>query len=155
MTGMTVTIDGVVVAPRRQIVDERGKVAHMLRADDPEFEAFGEVYFSWVNPGVVKAWHLHREMTLNYTCPVGLVKLALWDDREGSATRGQVMEVFLGPDNHQLVKIPPGVWNGFKGVAVTPSLVCNCATIPHRPDEIVRRDPFDPAIPYDWSLRQG
>ena len=148
-------IDGVVVAPRRQIVDERGKIVHVLRADDPEFQGFGEVYFSWVNPGVVKAWHLHTAMTLNYTCPVGLVKLALWDDRDGSPTRGEVMELFLGPDDHRLVQVPPGVWNGFKGVATTPSMVCNCATLPHDPDEITRRDPFDPSIPYDWALRHG
>ncbi len=148
-------IEGVVVAPRRQIVDERGKVVHVLRADDPEFEAFGEVYVSWVNPGVVKAWHLHREMTLNYVGLVGLAKLALWDDREASSTRGEVMELFLGPDTHQLVSVPPGVWNGFKGVATVPSAVCNCATIPHRPDEIVRRDPFDPAVPYRWDVRHG
>jgi dTDP-4-dehydrorhamnose 3,5-epimerase len=148
-------IDGVVVSPRRQLVDERGKVVHMLRVDDPEFEQFGEVYFSWVNPGVVKAWHLHTAMTLNYTCPVGLVKLALWDDREGSPTRGEVMELFLGPDDHRLVRVPPGVWNGFKGVAASPSMVCNCATLPHDPEEIHRRDPFDPAVPYDWALRHG
>ena len=49
-------IQGVVVAPRRQIVDERGKIMHGLRSDDPEFERFGEVYFSWVNPGAIKAW---------------------------------------------------------------------------------------------------
>ena len=148
-------IDGVVVSPRRQLVDERGKIVHVLRADDPEFERFGEVYFSWVNPGVVKGWHLHTAMTLNYTCPVGLVKLALWDDREGSPTRGEVMELFLGPDDHRLVQVPPGVWNGFKGVAGTPSMVCNCATLPHDPEEIQRRDPFDPAVPYDWALRHG
>jgi len=148
-------IDGVVVSPRRQLVDERGKIMHVLREDDPEFERFGEVYFSWINPGVVKAWHLHTAMTLNYTCPVGLVKLALWDDREGSPSRGEVMELFLGPDDHRLVTVPPGVWNGFKGVATTPSMVCNCATLPHDPEEIRRRDPFDPAVPYDWALRHG
>jgi dTDP-4-dehydrorhamnose 3,5-epimerase len=148
-------IDGVVVSPRRQLVDERGKIVHVLREDDPEFERFGEVYFSWVNPGVVKAWHLHTAMTLNYTCPVGVVKLALWDDREGSPSRGEVMELFLGPDDHRLVTVPPGVWNGFKGVATTPSMVCNCATLPHDPEEIRRRDPFDPAVPYDWALRHG
>jgi dTDP-4-dehydrorhamnose 3,5-epimerase len=148
-------IEGVVVSPRRQLVDERGKIVHVLREDDPEFERFGEVYFSWVNPGVVKAWHLHTAMTLNYTCPVGLVKLALWDDREGSPSRGEVMELFLGPDDHRLVTVPPGVWNGFKGVATTPSMVCNCATLPHDPEEIRRRDPFDPAVPYDWALRHG
>ncbi len=148
-------IDGVSVAPRRQIVDERGKIMHMLRSDDPEFERFGEVYFSWVNPGVVKAWHLHKEMTLNYVCPHGLVKLVLYDGREESATHGEVMEIFLGPDSHRLVTVPPGVWNGFKGVADQPSMVANCATLAHDPDEIVRMDPTASDIPYDWSLKHG
>lgn len=148
-------IEGVVVSQRRQIIDERGKIMHMLRADDPEFETFGEVYFSWVNPGAIKAWHLHAKMTLNYVCPYGLIKLVLFDDRKDSATGGELMELFLGPDNHNLVKVPPGVWNGFKGVAAYPSLVCNCATLPHDPDEIRRLDPFSPRIPYDWALRHG
>jgi dTDP-4-dehydrorhamnose 3,5-epimerase len=148
-------IDGVVIAPRAQIVDERGKIMHVLREDDPEFQRFGEVYFSWVNPGVIKAWHLHTEMTLNYVCPVGLIKLVLYDGREGSKTRGVLQEIFLGPDCYRLVRVPPGVWNGFKGIATQPSMVCNCATIPHRKDEILRMDPFSKEIPYDWSLRHG
>jgi len=41
-------IEGVRVVPLRQIPDERGKVMHMLRADDPHFERFGEIYFSTV-----------------------------------------------------------------------------------------------------------
>jgi dTDP-4-dehydrorhamnose 3,5-epimerase len=146
-------VEGVVVSPRRQFIDERGKVMHMLRSDDVVFQRFGEVYFSWVNPGAVKAWHLHREMTLNYACPHGLIKLVLFDDRPGSPTHGRSMELFLGPDDYSLVTVPPGIWNGFKGVATYPSLVCNCATIPHRPDEIERLDPLSQQIPYDWSLR--
>jgi len=148
-------IDGVHVSLRRQIVDERGKIMHMLRRDDPEFEAFGEVYFSWVNAGVVKAWHVHSEMTLNYACPHGLVKLVLYDDRAGSPTNGELMELLLGPDDYRLVTVPPGVWNGFKGVAAHPSLVCNCATVPHSPEEITRKDPFSPDIPYDWAVHHG
>lgn len=148
-------IAGVKVSPRGQRVDERGKIMHMLRADDPEFLAFGEVYFSVVNPGAIKGWHLHTEMTLNYAVPVGLIKLVLYDDRPGSATRGALMELFLGPDNHCLVQVPPGVWNGFKGVATQPSVVCNCATVPHRPEELRRLSPFSPDIPYDWSLKHG
>jgi dTDP-4-dehydrorhamnose 3,5-epimerase len=148
-------IDGVVVHPLKQLLDERGKVMHMLRADDPHFEQFGEVYFSWVNPGVVKAWHLHQEMTLNYACPYGLIKLVLFDGRDKSVTQGALMELFLGPDAYALVKVPPGIWNGFKGVAIHPSLVCNCATVPHRADEIVRCDPFSEDIPYDWGMRHG
>ena len=146
-------IDGVKVKPLRQICDERGKVMHMLRADDPDFVAFGEIYFSTVFPGAIKGWHIHKRMTLNYAVPSGQIKFVLYDDRPGSPTHGQINELFLGPDSYQLVVVPPLVWNGFKGVGTEPAVVANCASIPHDPEEIDRRDPFDPRIPYDWALK--
>ncbi len=145
-------IEGVHVHPLRQLSDERGKVMHMLRADDDHFDRFGEIYFSVVNPGAVKAWHLHREMTLNYACVSGMIKLVLYDDREGSPSRGSLDELLIGDSNYSLVQIPPGLWNGFKGISAGPAIVANCATHPHDPDEIVRIDPFDDSIPYDWAL---
>jgi dTDP-4-dehydrorhamnose 3,5-epimerase len=92
-------IDGVQVIPLRRIPDERGTIMHMLKCTDPHFQQFGEIYFSTIFPGVIKGWHKHREMTLNYACIEGRIKLVLYDDREGSPTKGELMEVFLGPDN--------------------------------------------------------
>lgn len=148
-------IDGVFLHPLRQICDERGKVMHMLRADDPHFERFGEIYFSVVYPGAIKAWHLHKEMALNYAVVHGNIKMALYDDRPGSPTYGELQELFIGTDNYLLVHVPPLVWNGFKGIGVQPAVVANCATVPHRGDEIVRKSPFSPDIPYVWALRHG
>ncbi|MBI4538005.1 MAG: dTDP-4-dehydrorhamnose 3,5-epimerase family protein [Gemmatimonadetes bacterium] len=148
-------IAGVLIQPLRQIPDERGKVMHMLRRDDPWFEQFGEIYFSMVYPGAVKGWHVHKRMTLNYAVVVGRIKLVLYDDREDSPTRGQLQEIFAGEDNYVLVRVPPGVWNGFKGLGVGSAIVANCASEPHDPEEIMRIDPFSPRIPYDWSLKPG
>ncbi len=94
-------------------------------------------------------------MTLNYAVPHGQVKLVLFDEREGSPTRGELVELFVGAGNYVLVRIPPMVWNGVKGLGAAASLVANCASHPHRPDEIDRLDPFSDRIPYDWSLRHG
>jgi dTDP-4-dehydrorhamnose 3,5-epimerase len=148
-------IDGVVVTPLRQIPDERGKIMHMLRSDDPQFERFGEIYFSMVYPGAIKAWHLHTKMTLNYAVVAGMVKLVLYDPRPSSPTKGEVQEIFLGEQNYVRVKIPPGIYNGFKGIGAAPALVANCSTIPHDPAEIQRLDPFSKDIPYSWDLRHG
>jgi dTDP-4-dehydrorhamnose 3,5-epimerase len=148
-------IDGVLVQPLRIIPDERGRVMHMLRAGDPWFKGFGEIYFSTVYPGVVKGWHLHKKMVLNYAVPMGRIKFVLFDPREGSPTRGRIQELFLGPDQYCLVQVPAGVWNGFKGVGTEPALIANCATLAHDPDEIVRMDPHRNDIPYDWSLKHG
>jgi len=143
-------IDGVVMTPLRQIPDERGKVMHMLRSDSGNFTEFGEIYFSTVYPGAIKGWHIHNKMVLNYAVPFGNIKFVLYDDRENSSTRGEIQEIFLGPDNYCLVTVPPMIWNGFKGVGIQMALVANCASIPHDPDEIDRLDPFDLSIPYDW-----
>jgi dTDP-4-dehydrorhamnose 3,5-epimerase len=148
-------IEGVAVRPLRRIPDERGTIMHMLRADDPHFERFGEIYFSTVYPGIVKGWHRHRRMTLNYAVVSGTIKLVLYDDREGSPTRSALMELFVGGDHYALVTVPPLVWNGFKGVGVAPAIVANCATEPHDPAEIERLDPLSPRIPYRWDVRHG
>jgi dTDP-4-dehydrorhamnose 3,5-epimerase len=148
-------IEGVRVHALQQIPDERGRVMRMLRSDDPYFDGFGEIYFSVVHPGVVKGWHLHKRMTLNYAVVHGMVKLVLYDDREGSLTRGGLQELFVGESNYVLVQVPPGIWNGFKGIGTVPAIVANCATIPHDPDEIVRMDPFARDIPYDWGVKHG
>ncbi|MFQ3581318.1 dTDP-4-dehydrorhamnose 3,5-epimerase family protein [Chloracidobacterium validum] len=148
-------IEGVAVRPLRQIPDERGKIMHMLRVDAPHFEQFGEIYFSCVYPGAIKAWHIHKAMTLNYAVIVGRIKLVLYDDREGSPTRHALMELFVGDGNYALVTVPPRVWNGFKGVGTETAIVANCATLPHDPEEIERMDPFTDRIPYRWDIKHG
>jgi dTDP-4-dehydrorhamnose 3,5-epimerase len=146
-------IDGVQVVPLKRIPDERGTVMHMLRATDPHFKQFGEIYFSTIYPGVIKGWHRHEVMTLNYACVSGRIKLVLYDDREDSNTRGELMEIFLGPDHYALVQIPPFVWNGFKGMGDQMAIVANCSTHPHDPTKTQRLDPFDTRIPYDWAVK--
>jgi dTDP-4-dehydrorhamnose 3,5-epimerase len=147
-------IEGVLAIPLKRIPDERGTVLHMLKRTDPHFVEFGEIYFSTIYPGVVKGWHKHAEMTLNYACVHGRIKLVLFDDRDGSPTRGEIMEFFLGPDNYSLIQIPPGVWNGFKGMGNETAVVANCCTHTHDPKRSIRLDPFDNDIPYDWAIRQ-
>jgi dTDP-4-dehydrorhamnose 3,5-epimerase len=146
-------IEGVRIVPLRRIPDERGTIYHMLKSTDPHFIQFGEIYFSTMYKGVIKGWHKHREMTLNYACVFGRVKVVLYDDRENSPTKGNLMEVFLGPDNYSLVIIPPEVWNGVKGMSEPYSIIANCCTHPHDPLRSMRLDPSSSTIPYDWNLK--
>lgn len=146
-------IEGVQIVTLKQIPDERGKIAHMLRSDEKHFEKFGEIYFSFVYPGVIKAWHYHERMTLNYAVIKGNIKLVLYDDRTGSKTKGELMELFVGEANYCLVKVPPKIWNGFRGIGTETAIVANCATEPHDKNEIKRIDPFDKKIPYNWELK--
>ncbi len=148
-------IHDVQLTPLKKICDERGRILHLLRRDWPVFRSFGEAYFSVVNPGVVKAWHLHRENTLNYAAVTGMIKCVLYDDREDSPTRGELNEFFLGEHNYQLITIPPGIWNGVKGISAAESLIAIVMDLPYNPDEVVRKDPFRNNIAYDWDLKHG
>jgi dTDP-4-dehydrorhamnose 3,5-epimerase len=143
-------IDGVIITPLKQFCDDRGKVMKMLSRNDAIFREFGEIYFSAVHHDAVKGWSMHRQMTLNYAVPIGLIKLVLYDERKESPTQGKHMEVLLGPDYYCLVTIPPCIWYGFQGMDLGTSLVANCATLPHDPGEMERRDCSDPSVPYNW-----
>jgi dTDP-4-dehydrorhamnose 3,5-epimerase len=148
-------IDGVLIVPLKRIPDERGTVFHMLKRTDPHFREFGEIYFSSIYPGVIKGWHLHERMTINYTCIVGSLKVALFDERENSKTKGEVQTVYIGRHNYVLLSVPPGIWNGFMNIGLEEAIVANCATIPHDPSEIRRLDPTRNHIPYDWERKNG
>ncbi len=148
-------IAGVVVRPLQVRSDERGAVMHMLRADAAHFERFGEIYFSVVNRGAVKAWRRHRSIVTNIAVPVGTIRVVLYDDRPDSATRGAVVEIETGRDSYSLITIPAGIWNGFLGLGPEPAVVANCATEPHDPAEVDRRPEDDATIPYIWGSRAG
>jgi dTDP-4-dehydrorhamnose 3,5-epimerase len=150
-------IDGVTVKQLRPIPDERGRLMEILRADDPEFTKFGQVYMTTVRPGVVKAWHYHKKQTDNMVVVSGLAKIVLYDARDGSPTRGEVNEFFIGEPNPILVQIPNGVYHGMKGVGDREAIIINTVTEPYnhaKPDEF-RVDPHDNEIPYDWARKDG
>ncbi len=150
-------IDGVKIKQLRIIPDERGRLMEILRADDPEFVKFGQVYMTTVLPGVVKAWHYHTKQTDGMVVVSGLAKIVLYDGRDGSPTHGEVNEFFLGEHNPILVQIPNGVYHGMKGVGEREAIIVNTVTEPYnreKPDEF-RVDPHDNDIPYDWARKDG
>ena len=150
-------IEGVRTKQLKVVADERGRLMEMLRADDEGFTKFGQVYLTAAYPGVVKAWHYHKKQTDHFVCVAGMMKLVLYDDREGSATRGVVNEFFVGEHNNLLVTIPPLVFHGFKCISEREALVVNIPTEVYdskHPDEF-RLDAHDPEIPYDWARKDG
>ena len=150
-------IDGVIVKKLKVIPDERGYLMEMMRADDEFFQKFGQIYLTVAYPGVVKGWHYHKKQTDHFVCVSGMLKVVLYDDREGSPTRGDVNEFFLGEQNPILLVIPKLVVHGMKGVGTKPGLLINCPTEAYNyedPDEF-RVDPHDNDIPYDWAQKDG
>ncbi len=145
-------IEGVVLTELQQIVDARGAVLHMMRCDSSGFVRFGECYFSEVVPGATKAWKMHHKQTQNLAVPVGLIRIAIYDDRKDSTSRGKLQVLEVGrPNAYIRLSIPPQLWYGFSCVSQVPALVANCADLPHEPSENEIRAMDDPAIPYDWN----
>ena len=151
------SIEGVVIKPLRVIPDDRGRLMEILRCDDDMFATFGQVYMTTTYPGVVKAWHMHKEQTDHMCAVSGMFRLALFDAREGSSTEGILKEVYMGIHSPVLVKIPPGVYHGWICVSETEGMVVNVPDFPYRtadPDEY-RLPPDTSDIPYDWARRNG
>jgi len=151
-------ISGVKSKRLKLIPDERGWLMEILRSDDREFfEKFGQVYVTVCYPGVFKAWHYHKVQSDHFCCLKGMAKVVLFDNREGSPTKGRLNEFIIGELNPTLLKIPPLVLHGFTAVGSEPAFILNVPTEVYRydaPDE--HRVPYDsPDIPYDWRVKHG
>lgn len=145
-------IEGVNVKKLKLLPDDRGRLMEILRADDKFFKKFGQVYMTTAFPGVVKAWHYHKLQEDNFTCVHGKMRLALYDSRDSSSTRGEVNEFIISLDDPMLVTIPKDVYHGFKCVSECEAVVINTPTMMYNyktPDEY-RLDAYDNDIPYDW-----
>jgi dTDP-4-dehydrorhamnose 3,5-epimerase len=148
-------IQGVEQKSLRVIPDERGRLMEILRCDDSIFKKFGQVYLTTTYPGVIKAWHYHKIQNDNIAVVKGMLKLVLFDDREGSSTRGEVNEFFIGEHKPFLVHVPKHVYHGWKCIGNEEALVINCPTEPYnREDPDEHRLPFDSdKVPYDWEIK--
>ncbi len=146
-------IEGVKTKKLKVIPDERGRLMEMLRSDDELFITFGQVYLTTAYPGVVKGWHYHKKQTDNMVVAKGMMKIVLYDAREGSSTKGEVNEFFMGIHNTILLQIPPFIFHGFTCIGEEEAMVINCPTETFNyedPDEF-RVDPHENDIPYDWE----
>lgn len=146
-------IEGVIIKKLDKIPDDRGTILKMQECTDKEFKGFGEMYFSTIYPNVVKGWHLHKEAVLNYAVIKGMIKLVLFDPRENSGTTNELMEIYLGTDNYCLVQIPADVWNGFTTIGDEYAIVADLITVDHKKDKMLRMDPDNSFINYDWKVK--
>lgn len=154
-------IEGIVVKAMKVVPDERGHLLEILRNDEPLFSKFGQVYVTTTYPGVVKGWHCHRKQTDFICCVSGMIKLVLYLPKDlldvGQNRAGQVDQLFIGEHNPCLVKIPPGVWHGWKCISANEAVIVCVTDEPYNyadPDEL-RADPHGNEILYSWGRRDG
>jgi dTDP-4-dehydrorhamnose 3,5-epimerase len=123
-----------------------GDVMHALKKSDIGFNGFGEVYFSWVEKGYVKAWKCHKRMTLNLVVPIGKVNFVFHSTKEEKSFRSEN----IGDERYVRLTVPPGIWFGFQGKASGSSLIMNVADIEYGPEEVLHKSESE--IDYNWSF---
>jgi dTDP-4-dehydrorhamnose 3,5-epimerase len=117
----------------------------VLKNSDNGFNCFGEVYFSWVEHGAIKAWKCHKHMTLNLVVPLGEVSFVFHLTNQKNSFRTEN----IGEERYLRLTVPPGIWFGFQGIATERSLLTNLADMTHDPDEVLRKETTE--FDYDWS----
>ena len=134
-------IEGIKLTPLRHIEVPNGDVFHALKSTEAEFCGFGEAYFSEIAPGAVKGWKRHNRMTLNIIPVIGSIGFVIYDDREGSSTKGCFSHVVLSRDgNYQRLTVAPGLWMAFYGAGECTNMLMDIIPEPHDPSEADRRD---------------
>ena len=143
-------LSGMIKTDLNIIEADSGSVYHALKNTDKGFKQFGEIYFSSVKKDIIKAWKLHKEMTLNLIVPVGKIQFCFFDVREQSDTFNETFKIVLSQKPYFRLTVPPGIWYGFQGVSDGLNLICNVANIINDPFEILRKEINE--IEMDWSL---
>lgn len=137
------SLDDILVTPLARIPTVGGDVMHAMKESDAGYSGFGEVYFSWVSSGAVKAWKRHTRMIMNVVVPLGRVRFVF----RSAYDLFRVEDI--GADRYCRITVPPGIWFGFQGLAEPQSLLLNIANISHDPNEVERLELSD--INYDWQ----
>jgi dTDP-4-dehydrorhamnose 3,5-epimerase len=140
-----VSIEDILVTPLKRISTVGGDVLHALKISDSGFNGFGEIYFSWIKQGTVKAWKCHQRMTLNLVVPLGEVRFVFHFNNGNN----HFWSENIGEERYVRLTVPPGIWFGFQGKAPGSSLLMNAADMEHDPDEVCRKSLADFA--FEWG----
>jgi dTDP-4-dehydrorhamnose 3,5-epimerase len=151
-------IDGVAVFEVRHVPRDHGVITEIFRPEwDPTGAPVVHIYQSRLFPGALGAWSCHARSTDRLFVNQGHLKIVLFDGREGSTTKGQLMELHAGDVRPSLIVVPPGIWHGLQNLGHVDALVLNCPTEAYNykdPDHY--RLPHDSAeIPYVWNISEA
>jgi dTDP-4-dehydrorhamnose 3,5-epimerase len=146
-------IDGVQVVPLVANVDDRGYLIEVVRATDPYYTKFGQVYVvGSVTKGTIRAFHKHQELIDWFFIAHGSAKFALRDDRPKSQTFQEMNTMVIGTRNPSLIVVPPGVFHGWMALEDNTLLISTASEVYNRlnPDEV--RVPPD-SFGYEWEVK--
>lgn len=111
-------IDGVEVREVKHVVTANGHTTELFREDwGVVRRPVVQMIHVSLRAGALSAWHMHKLKTDYLFVVGGIVKLVLYDDRDGSPSKGQLDVLHLSGMRPMLVVIPPGVWHGLQALS--------------------------------------
>jgi dTDP-4-dehydrorhamnose 3,5-epimerase len=151
-------IDGVVVRYQRPIEDRRGEVVEVYRPSwDVHPDPLVYVYQVRIRPGAIKGWVIHEHQDDRLFFITGVLRWALYDDRQGSPTRGLLNDLVFSERAAALLVIPHGVYHAVRNIGTTDAIFVNMPTRAYDhadPDKL--RLPLDTSvIPFDFDDGPG
>lgn len=131
-------IEGVKQVELKANVDDRGYLIEILRASDPHFTKFGQIYLVGdFSSGTIRAFHKHNILWDWFFISHGAAKFVLVDDRKGSKTYKQIDSYVISSRNPGLLVIPPGVYHGWMALEDDTQMISTASEVYNRdkPDE--------------------
>jgi dTDP-4-dehydrorhamnose 3,5-epimerase len=133
----SIAIEGVKVMSLTTHSDQRGFFREVFRFNE-QFEnvPVGQLSHSLVDEGVVKGWHGHvYQYQWNYVV-LGKINVALYDNREESATYRELIEFTVGGEDTLGYFFPPGVLHGYRCVSGPMQIIYATSGVYDLEDEI-------------------
>ena len=158
------SIDGVELVELRRFVDDGGSMTELARLTDGRPAALAgfsvrQINYSELEPGVIKAYHLHtRQTDVWYVPPSDRMLVVLVDARRGSPTESVRMRFVLGAGGSRLLRIPPGVAHGVRNIAHAPGRIIYFTDEHFSPEPATcdeGRLPWDFAGSDVWDMTKG
>lgn len=150
-------VDGVQVAVFPLWPDDRGFFFEVLRFGSGLAAHFPvestQVSAALSYPGIIKAFHYHRDQTDLWAPGHGMFQVALADLRPGSPTFGLRNTMYVGSLRPWQILIPPGVAHGYKVIAANPAMLVYVTNRFYDPKDEGRIPYDDPRINYDWGTQ--
>ena len=148
-------IDGVKIKEIKKHFDDRGFFAEIIKFGEDTFKEIKQTSYTETYPGVIKAFHWHKQQFDIWFPVKGSIRIVLYDLREDSPTYKETQVIYAGEDNPLVVLIPPGVAHGYQVLGSEKAGLfyhTSDAYNPNEPDEF--RIPFDDKkINFDWQIK--
>ncbi|MBD1371574.1 dTDP-4-dehydrorhamnose 3,5-epimerase family protein [Hazenella sp. IB182357] len=148
-------IEGVIYKQLKKFCDDRGTFMEIVRDDEEILTHFGQASASMTYPGVIKAFHYHKEQDDVWYFPYGNAQVVLYDLREESPTFQKTNVYYMGEENPSTLLIPKRVAHGYRVLGEKSAMIVYFTTRSYQPEEPDEyRIPYDdPQIAFQWETK--